>query len=260
MIIIAGPCQLESFEHANMIAEHCRDVCSKYDVEYYFKASFDKANRSHIDSKRGLGYTNGIKALKKIKKESEVKVLTDFHEPGQINWRVRKHIDVVQIPAFLCRQTDLLLTAKDSGCIINVKKGQFLAPWDVAGILSKTGKENVWITERGASFGYNQLVVDFTGIQYMRDTYGVPVIFDATHSVQQPGGLGKSSGGNRAYVPGLIRAVCAQGIDGVFLEVHDDPDNAPSDGPNAVWLRNFDNIIESIMEYDYESRKSVGAN
>ena len=253
--IIAGPCQHESYEQSLEIANHCADVCSKYDIEYYFKASFDKANRSHASGFRGVGQNRTINDFLRMKKEiSNLKILTDVHTEGQIS-SCHRVVDVLQIPAFLSRQTDLIETACKTDCIVNIKKGQFLAPWDIAGILSKCeDAKEVWITERGASFGYNNLVVDFNGLQYMLDNYNVPIVFDATHSCQQPGGLGNSSGGNRDYVPGLARAAAALGVSNFFLEVHPDPDNAPSDGPNMLKLKNFDEVAEKIVEYNYDRR------
>jgi len=251
MRIIAGPCQHESLEQSLEIAAHCRDVCDKYGFEYYFKASFDKANRTNLSSKRGIDLDTTLIDFLEIKNQLGVKLLTDVHTEGQIS-RVRSVVDVIQIPAFLCRQTDLILTACETDCIVNIKKGQFLAPWDVKGILSKCeNAEEVWITERGTSFGYNNLVVDFNGMQYMLDNYNVPIVFDATHSCQQPGGLGDSSGGNRGYVPGITRAASALGISNFFLEVHPDPDNAPSDGPNMLRLSDFEEVIDDIDSYSY---------
>ena len=250
--IIAGPCQHESYEQSLEIANHCADVCSKYDMEYYFKASFDKANRSHASGVRGVGHNRTINDFLRMKKEIiNLKILTDVHTEGQIS-SCHRAVDVLQIPAFLSRQTDLIKTACKTDCIVNIKKGQFLAPWDIAGILSKCeDAKEVWITERGASFGYNNLVVDFNGLQYMLDNYNVPIVFDATHSCQQPGGLGNSSGGNRDYVPGLARAAAALGVSNFFLEVHPDPDNAPSDGPNMVRLEDFEEVINEIDRYSY---------
>ena len=256
MRIIAGPCQHETIDQSLVIAEHCSRVCAKYGVEYYFKASYDKANRTSLKGKRGRGLTLTLSDFADMKKElSNLKILTDVHTETQINamgaWP--DVVDVLQIPAFLCRQTDLIQRACDTGKIVNIKKGQFLAPWDVAGILSKTeNAKEVWITERGTSFGYNTLVVDFTGIDYMLNNYNVPVVLDATHSVQKPGGNGSSSGGNREYVPGLCRAASALGVSNFFLEVHADPDNAPSDGPNMVKLDQFESIIDQIVKYNYK--------
>jgi len=255
MRIIAGPCQHENLDHSIMIADHCARICSKYDIDYYFKASFDKANRSSINGKRGVGFPQFIRDADEMKTEIPgLKILTDVHETQQVYaiTAVDASIDVIQIPAFLCRQTSLIRAAADSGRIVNIKKGQFLAPWDVAGILSKTeGAKEVWITERGTSFGYNTLVVDFTGLEYMLTNYNVPIVLDATHSVQKPGGNGTSSGGDRNYVPGLTRAASALGISNFFLEVHDDPDNAPSDGPNMLNLKDFEEVIDDIHRYSY---------
>jgi len=257
MRIIAGPCQHESLEHSMMIAEHCARVCSRYDIEYYFKASYDKANRSSMQGKRGPGLINTMNDFRKMKLEMPgLKILTDVHDIDQIEKIIGVFddvIDVLQIPAFLCRQTDLVQAACETGKIVNIKKGQFLAPWDMKGILTKTeGAEEVWITERGTSFGYNTLVVDFTGLDYMLNNYNYPVVLDATHSVQKPGGNGGSSGGNRDYVPGLCRAGSALGIKNFFIEVHPDPDNAPSDGPNMLRLDDFEKVVSDIVKYQYE--------
>ena len=252
MRIIAGPCQHESFDQSIEIADHCAKICGKYpEIEYYFKASYDKANRTNLKGKRGQGLANTMKDFQEMKKEiPRLKILTDVHGVSQVNallaWEGA--VDVLQIPAFLCRQTDLIRAAVKSGLIVNIKKGQFLAPWDVAGILSKcTDAKEVWITERGTSFGYNTLVVDFTGLNYMLDNFDCPVVLDATHSVQKPGGNGSSSGGNRDYVPGLARAASALGVRNFFLEVHPNPDNAPSDGPNMLRLEDFESVIEDIV-------------
>jgi 2-dehydro-3-deoxyphosphooctonate aldolase (KDO 8-P synthase) len=249
--IIAGPCQHESLAQSSEIAKECKRVCDKYGIEYYFKASFDKANRTSMDGKRGVGIDATLNDFMTLKEILGVKILTDVHTEGQVS-RCRGVADVLQIPAFLCRQTDLILAACQTDCIVNIKKGQFLAPWDVKGILSKTtNAKEVWITERGTSFGYNNLVVDFNGISYMLDNYSVPLVFDATHSCQRPGGLGDSSGGNRDNVAGLTRAAAALGVSNFFLEVHADPDNAPSDGPNMVRLKDFERIIDDIYRYSY---------
>ena len=252
MRIIAGPCQHESLEHSLQIATECKRVCDLFDIEYIFKASFDKANRTSISGKRGVGLKNTLYDFREIKNKLGVKTLTDVHDVSQIvtinSWNSQDHtIDVLQIPAFLCRQTDLIRAACRSGLIVNIKKGQFLAPWDIKGILSKTaGAQEVWITERGTSFGYNTLVTDFTGIQYMLDNAGVPVVFDVTHSVQKPGGQGDSSGGNRAYVSPLANAAAGMGVDNFFLEVHPNPDNAPSDGPNMLRLEDFAETVRQL--------------
>jgi len=244
MKIIAGPCQLE--RNSLGVARYCQNMAEKYGLEYYFKASFDKANRTSLRSERGVGLESAMVIFDEIKAELGCKIVTDIHTTGQAAL-IKSSVDVLQIPAFLCRQTDLLLAAKNTGKIVNVKKGQFLAPWDVAGILSKVGENNVWITERGTSFGYNTLVNDFTGLQYIAENYSTPLIFDATHSVQKPGGLGGSSGGNRDYVPALVRAaVATKNVDGIFVEVHPDPDNAPSDGPNSLNLPQFEMVCRDI--------------
>jgi len=251
MRIIAGPCQHESLGQSAEIAKECKRVCDKYNIEYYFKASYDKANRTSMSGERGVGIDAALPDLLALKETLDVKILTDVHTEGQIS-RCRSFVDVIQIPAFLCRQTDLIRAACATDCIVNIKKGQFLAPWDVSGILSKTeGAKEVWITERGTSFGYNTLVVDYTGIQYMLDNYSVPIVFDVTHAVQKPGGKGQSSGGNRNYVPGLARAAAAMGVSNFFLEVHADPDNAPSDGPNMLRLEDFERTVDEIHRYSY---------
>jgi len=251
MRIIAGPCQHETLVQSAEIAKECKRVCDKYGIDYYFKASFDKANRTSVNGKRGVGLHPFIHDILELKGTLGVKTLTDVHEVDQVQF-LKNIVDVLQIPAFLCRQTDLIKAACATDCIVNIKKGQFLAPWDIKGILSKTeGAKEVWITERGTSFGYNTLVVDFTGIQYMLDNAGVPLVFDVTHSVQKPGGQGDSSGGNRDYVPGLARAASAMGVSNFFLEVHADPDNAPSDGPNMLRLEDFERTVLEIISYSY---------
>lgn len=205
MRIVAGPCQHETLAQSAEIAKECKRVCGKYGIDYYFKASYDKANRTSMSGERGVGIDAALPDLLALKETLGVKILTDVHTEGQVS-RCKSFVDVLQIPAFLCRQTDLIKAACATDCIVNIKKGQFLAPWDVSGILSKTADaKEVWITERGTSFGYNTLVVDYTGIQYMLNHYNVPIVFDATHAVQKPGGNGQSSGGNRDYVPGLAR-------------------------------------------------------
>jgi 2-dehydro-3-deoxyphosphooctonate aldolase (KDO 8-P synthase) len=257
MRIIAGPCQHESLEHSLSIAETCARACARYGMDYYFKASYDKANRTNINGKRGQGLESTMTDFYQMKKDLPgLKILTDVHSEEQVKEIMEWYsecVDVLQIPAFLCRQTDLITAACATGKIVNIKKGQFLAPWDVAGILSKTqGAKEVWITERGTSFGYNTLVVDFTGIDYLLNNISNPVVLDATHAVQKPGGNGTSSGGNRAYVPGLLRAASALGVSDFFMEVHPDPDNAPSDGANMVPLKDFDNLLAQIVKYNYE--------
>jgi len=252
MRIIAGPCQHETLEQSIAIAETCARVCGKYSIEYYFKASYDKANRTSANGERGQGLYSTLFDFREMKKEIPgLKILTDVHDERQI-YTIRDEfeddVDVLQIPAFLCRQTDLIKAACTTGKIVNIKKGQFLAPWDVKGILSKTnGANEVWITERGTSFGYNTLVVDFTGLQYMLDNYDVPIVLDATHAVQKPGGQGDSSGGNRDYVPGITRAGSALGITSFFMEVHANPDLAPSDGANMLRLEDFERVVDDIV-------------
>jgi len=250
MRIIAGPCQHESYEHSIKIAEECKRVCDKYNIEYIFKASFDKANRTSVNGKRGVGLKQTMDDFFLIKNKLGIKTLTDVHTESQVDAiysSFSNDVDILQIPAFLCRQTDLIKKACATGKIVNIKKGQFLAPWDVAGILSKTeGAKEVWITERGTSFGYNTLVNDFTGMQFLLDIHGSNFVYDVTHSVQKPGGLGNSSGGNRDYVQPLCRAASALGVSSFFLEVHDDPDNAPSDGPNMLRLEDFEDTVKQI--------------
>ena len=256
MRIIAGPCQHESLEQSFKIAKECKRICMKHGVEYVFKASFDKANRTNVKGKRGQGLVKTMEDFRVLKEKIPMlEILTDVHTQNEVLKIAAYYddvVDVLQIPAFLSRQTDLIQAACKTNKIVNIKKGQFLAPWDVEGILSKTeNAKEVWITERGTSFGYNTLVVDFTGLQYMLTNYDVPVVLDATHSVQKPGGNGTSSGGNRDYVPGLTRAASALGINNFFLEVHEDPDNAPSDGPNMLKLKDFDKVIHEIKRYSY---------
>jgi 2-dehydro-3-deoxyphosphooctonate aldolase (KDO 8-P synthase) len=249
--IIAGPCQHESLGQSAEIARECKRVCDKYGIEYYFKASYDKANRSSMQGKRGMGMSATLTDFLALKVTLGVKTLTDVHDYVQlkrIEREFRDAVDVYQIPAFLCRQTDLVQAACATDKIVNIKKGQFLAPWDMIGILSKCeDATELWITERGTSFGYNNLVVDYTGLMYMLDTYEHPIVFDVTHSVQKPGGLGSSSGGNRDYVPGLARSGAALGIRNFFLEVHPNPDVAPSDGPNMLRLEDFEKVVADIV-------------
>jgi 2-dehydro-3-deoxyphosphooctonate aldolase (KDO 8-P synthase) len=257
MKIIAGPCQHETLAQSAEIAKECKRVCDKHNIEYYFKASYDKANRTSASGKRGVGLQATMNDFQTLKDEYGVKTLTDVHNQNEIlkiAAYYKEAVDVLQIPAFLCRQTDLIKAACKTGKIVNIKKGQFLAPWDVEGILTKTeGAKEVWITERGTSFGYNTLVTDFTGLDYMLNNIDADIIFDLTHSVQKPGGLGGSSGGNRAYVPGLARAGSALGIKNFFLEVHEDPEHAPSDGPNMLYLQNFEKVVDEIVRYSYTS-------
>ena len=255
MRIIAGPCQHETLEQSLETAKECKRVCDKYGIEYIFKASFDKANRSSMQGKRGAGFDTTLYNFQEIKGIVGCKMLTDVHTVEQIKnitTYYNEAVDVLQIPAFLCRQTDLVQAACATDKIVNIKKGQFLAPWDVKGILSKTeGAKDVWITERGTSFGYNTLVVDYTGLMYMLDNYDSDIVFDVTHSVQKPGGLGGSSGGNRDYVPGLARAGSALGITSFFIEVHPVPDDSPSDGPNMLRLADFEQVVKDIVAFNY---------
>jgi 2-dehydro-3-deoxyphosphooctonate aldolase (KDO 8-P synthase) len=250
--LIAGPCVIESRDLAYEVAERVKVITDRLGIRYIFKASFDKANRSSGDSYRGPGVEEGLAVLAEIKQQLGLPVLTDIHESQQAK-PVAQVVDVLQIPAFLCRQTDLLLAAAEASRgtnkIINVKKGQFLAPWDMAQVVKKlrdAGVENLWLTERGSSFGYNTLVVDYRGLPQLQ-ALGCPVIFDATHSVQQPGGRGSSSGGQREFVAPLARAAVAVGVDGLFMEVHPDPDQGLSDGPNMVPLHRLEPLLEQIL-------------
>lgn len=250
LVVIAGPCQLESLDHAQMIAGHMAGVCAAAGAGFVFKASYDKANRSSLSGRRGMGIEAGLAVLETIR-ASGVPVLTDVHDVGQAREAARV-VDVIQIPAFLCRQTDLLLAAGETGAVVNIKKGQFLAPWDMANVAQKvasTGNDRILLTERGASFGYNTLVTDFRGLPIMART-GYPVIMDATHSVQQPGGNGTSSGGQREFAPVMARAAVSLGIAGVFIETHESPDTAPSDGPNMVPLSDMGALVQSLMQFD----------
>ena len=249
--LIAGPCQLETEQHAMDMAGKIKDIASKFKIGFIYKTSFDKANRTSLKGKRGAGLDKSLPVFDKIKKELNVPVLTDIHNVDQCN-TVSKHVDVLQIPAFLCRQTDLLVAAAKTKKIINVKKGQFLAPWDMVNVtkkISDSGNENILVTERGASFGYNTLVSVMRSIPIMAKN-GYPVVFDGTHSVQQPGGLGEKSGGQREFVEYLSRAAVAVGVAAIFLETHQDPDNAPSDGPNMVPLNKLEKLIQQIVEID----------
>lgn len=247
--LIAGPCVIESEEMVMDIAKQMKKISAKYSIDYTFKASFDKANRTSINGKRGPGLEEGLRILKRVKDELGLPVATDIHEPWQAE-PVGKICDIVQIPAFLCRQTDLLVAAAKTGKCINIKKAQFLAPWDMRNCVEKvvaSGNDNVMLCERGTSFGYNNLVVDMTGLVEMKKL-GYPVIFDATHSVQKPGGKGNSTGGNREYVEYLAKAAIAVGVDGLFMETHPDPDNAWSDGPNQVVLSTMDELIGKLVK------------
>src|SRR5213594_2353183 len=252
LALIGGPCVIESEDFTLKMAEGIAAICRRLAMPFIFKSSFDKANRTAITSFRGQELDMGLKILQRVKDEVGVPVLTDIHESYQAEV-VAEVVDVLQIPAFLCRQTDLLLAAAATGRVINIKKGQFLAPWDMANVVAKVtgaGNRNVLVTERGASFGYNTLVSDMRALPILARTTGAPVIFDATHSVQQPGGKGTSSGGQREFVPVLARAAVAVGVAGVFIETHPDPDHAPSDGPNMVPLREFESLVKRLMAFD----------
>ena len=252
MILIAGPCQLESKEHAEMIALKMQSICENNGFKYVFKSSFDKANRTSLKSKRGLGLNESKKIFLSLKSEG-FNTLTDVHEPHQCE-QLAPFVDILQIPAFLCRQTDLLLAAGKTGLMINVKKGQFLAPWDMKGVVDKltsTGlpKEKIMLCERGTFFGYNQLVVDYRGLIQMKE-FGTKICMDATHCVQQPGGKGDSSGGNRDYAPYMAYASTIFKPDAIFMETHEDPDNAPSDGPNMIKLDDMEKVVKTIKAYN----------
>jgi 2-dehydro-3-deoxyphosphooctonate aldolase (KDO 8-P synthase) len=250
-VLIAGPCQLESLDHARMMAGRIAEACAPTSTPFIFKASYDKANRSSLGSVRGLGLEKGVEILARIREEFGCPVLTDVHTAADCA-PVAEGVDVLQIPAFLCRQTDLLLAAGQTGRAINVKKGQFLAPWDMSHVADKiasTGNTNILLCDRGTSFGYNTLVTDFRGLPIMAQT-GYPVVFDATHSVQQPGGQGATSGGQRQFAPVLARAACAVGVHAVFMETHEDPDRAPSDGPNMIPIDQMEGIIGTLAKHD----------
>jgi 2-dehydro-3-deoxyphosphooctonate aldolase (KDO 8-P synthase) len=256
LAVIAGPCQLESRAHALETASALKEIAGRLGIGLVYKTSFDKANRTSASAARGIGLQQALPIFAEIRSSLGLPVLTDVHEPGQCA-EVAQAVDVLQIPAFLCRQTDLLLAAAATGKVVNVKKGQFLAPWDMTNVVAKIvggGNPNVLVTERGASFGYNTLVSDMRALPIMAETTGAPVIFDATHSVQQPGGKGTSSGGQREFVPVLARAAVAVGVAGVFIETHPDPDHAPSDGPNMVPLREFEGLIKTLMGFDALSK------
>ena len=249
--LIAGPCQLENEEHALKISSELKKITTSLGINLIYKTSFDKANRTSLKGKRGMGLDKSLPIFDKIRKEVGLPVLTDVHTAEQCSI-VADHVDVLQIPAFLCRQTDLLIAAAKTGKIINVKKGQFLAPWDMANVIKKiedSGNKNILITERGASFGYNTLVSDMRALPIM-SRFGFPIVFDATHSVQQPGGMGEKSGGQREFVPYLARAAIAVGVGAIFMETHEDPDNAPSDGPNMVPLNEVKTLLKKLTEID----------
>jgi 2-dehydro-3-deoxyphosphooctonate aldolase (KDO 8-P synthase) len=252
LAVIAGPCALESRDHALEMAAALKEVCERLGLGLVYKTSFDKANRTSGSSKRGIGLKGALPIFVEVREKLGIPVLTDVHETAQCA-PVSEAVDVLQIPAFLCRQTDLIVAAAKTGRTINVKKGQFLAPWDMANVVAKVtaaGNRNVLVTERGASFGYNTLVSDMRALPILADATGAPVIFDATHSVQQPGGQGTSSGGQRQFVSVLARAAVAIGVAGVFIETHQDPDKAPSDGPNMIALKDLEALLRRLMEFD----------
>ena len=249
--LIAGPCQLENENHAINVAKQLKEITEKLKIGFIYKTSFDKANRTSLRGKRGAGLEKSLPVFDKIRKSLNIPVLTDVHTIDHCNV-VSKHVDIIQIPAFLCRQTDLLIAAAKTGKIVNVKKGQFLAPWDMVNVIKKieeSGNNNILVTERGASFGYNSLVSDMRSIPIMAKN-GYPVVFDATHSVQQPGGMGDRSGGQREFVEHLARAAVAVGVAAVFIETHPDPDNAPSDGPSMIPLSKMSNLLKQLVEID----------
>lgn len=256
--IIAGPCQIESRQHAIDIAGHMVEITKELGINYIFKASFDKANRTSLNSPRGVGIEEGMRTFEEIKKLYNCPIVTDIHEREQCAIAAQ-YVDILQIPAFLCRQTDLVVAAAKTGKVINIKKGQFLAPWDMKHLVMKavdSGNDKVCLTERGTSFGYNTLITDMRAFPQMANDTGCPIIFDATHSVQQPGGLGGKSGGNREMAPVLARAAVAVGVAAVFMETHDNPDKALSDGPNSIYLSDMKRVISELMAFD-NVRKSI---
>jgi 2-dehydro-3-deoxyphosphooctonate aldolase (KDO 8-P synthase) len=258
--VFAGPCQMESRAHALEMASALKEIAGRLGIGLVYKSSFDKANRTSLAGKRGIGLSGALDVFSEIRSSLGLPVVTDVHEIGQCA-TLAEVVDVLQIPAFLCRQTDLLIAAAKTGRVVKVKKGQFLAPWDMANVVAKitgSGNPNVLVTERGASFGYNTLVVDMRSLPIMAET-GAPVIFDATHAVQQPGGQGTSSGGDRRFVPVLARAAVAVGVAGLFIETHQDPDNAPSDGPNMVPLKHFEGLMRELMELDAVAKRQATA-
>jgi len=258
LALIAGPCALESRAHAFDMAGALKDLTARLGIGFVYKTSFDKANRTSGKSARGVGLDKALAVFSELREKLGVPVLTDVHEPEQCA-AVAAVVDVLQIPAFLCRQTDLLVAAAKTGCVVNVKKGQFLAPWDMANVVEKitgAGNANVLVTERGVSFGYNTLISDMRALPVLAKT-GAPVIFDATHSVQQPGGQGTASGGQREFVPVLARAAVAVGVAGVFIETHQDPDRAPSDGPNMVPLKDMEPLLERLIKFDVLAKSLV---
>ena len=260
LALISGPCQIESREHAIFMAGALVEITQKLGIPYIFKASFDKANRTSINSARGVGLEEGMKTFAEIKKlYPDLPIVTDIHEREQCAI-VAEYVDMLQIPAFLCRQTDLVVAAAKTGRVVNIKKGQFLAPWDVKNIVKKaedSGNDNVCITERGTSFGYNTLVTDMRGLKQMAKDTGKPIIFDATHSVQQPGGLGGTTGGQREFAPVLARAAVAVGVSAVFIETHENPDIALSDGPNSIALKDMERVVGELIAFDKVNKSII---
>ena len=250
--LIAGPCVLESHSHARKMVEKLLNINEKLNVNFIYKTSFDKANRTSLSGVRGLGLDESLKIFSELKNEYKIKLITDVHTEDQCSL-VSEYVDIIQIPAFLCRQTDLLISAAKTNKVINVKKGQFLAPWDMKNVVKKvesSDNTNILITERGTSFGYNTLISDMRSLDIMKDELSYPIIFDATHSVQSPGGQGDKSGGDRKFVPTLAKAAVSAGIAGVFIETHDDPDNAPSDGPNMLHIDDLEKLVSKLLEID----------
>ena len=250
--LIAGPCVLESHSHARKMVEKLLNINEKLNLNFAYKTSFDKANRTSLSGVRGLGLDESLKIFSELKNEYKIKLLTDVHTEEQCSL-VSEYVDIIQIPAFLCRQTDLLISAAKTNKVINVKKGQFLAPWDMKNVVKKvesSDNTNILITERGTSFGYNTLISDMRSLDIMKDELSYPIIFDATHSVQSPGGQGDKSGGDRKFVPTLAKAAVSAGIAGVFIETHDDPDNAPSDGPNMLHIDDLEKLVSKLLEID----------
>ena len=250
--LIAGPCVLESHSHARKMVEKLLNINEKLNVNFIYKTSFDKANRTSLSGVRGLGLDESLKIFSELKNEYKIKLLTDVHTEDQCSL-VSEYVDIIQIPAFLCRQTDLLISAAKTNKVINVKKGQFLAPWDMKNVVKKiesSDNTNILITERGTSFGYNTLISDMRSLDIMKHELSYPIIFDATHSVQSPGGQGDKSGGDRKFVPTLAKAAVSAGIAGVFIETHDDPDNAPSDGPNMLHIDDLEKLVSKLLEID----------
>jgi 2-dehydro-3-deoxyphosphooctonate aldolase (KDO 8-P synthase) len=260
-VLIAGPCQMESRDHALDMSGRLKEICDGLGISLIYKTSYDKANRTSLKGQRGMGLDKALAVFQEVKDTYKIPVLTDVHERDHCAV-VADVVDVLQIPAFLCRQTDLLIAAAQTGRVVNVKKGQFLAPWDMKNVVAKlvdSGNSNVLVTERGASFGYNTLVTDFRSLPTMAQQTGMPVVFDATHSVQQPGGQGTSSGGQREFVPVLARAAVAVGVAALFMETHQDPDNAPSDGPNMVPIDQMADLLLTLQSYDRITKATLSA-